>query len=350
MIATRSMAVFALLVYHSSCGPCSEAEAEQSFSTFLQQDGFKGSRCPLRRHLDIYARLACAGSSRRNQTGLVIGGNTGTDCVGFARLLSGDPRKSFETWTRDVTKHTRRKFPKSICDSTSLREYPLGPPRDEARVLCVEPLPSNVETLLKASMSPPWNGSLGIYQAAVSDAVAPNQSVTIIVHSLRSEHFGVETAHIDLQKRGPGLIRYPNKKKVLLGVQVTSTTVDEIIAQNMNGAPPYLLSVDTEGFDALVLRGAARTLASGQVGYVEFEYHRLQPWFRMRLRDTIAELDAFGYDCYWAQPRLVRITGCFPWHKFEAMTQTHMWSNVVCARRKDPCWAKALELACEAPS
>jgi len=89
---------------------------------------------------------------------------------------------------------------------------------------------------------------------------------------------------------------------------VPATTVDALVATHLRGRPPSVLSIDTEGFDALVLRGAAQTLASGRVGYLEFEYHRYAPWLHMQLNATVAQLDGYGYECYWAQPVLVPLT------------------------------------------
>ena len=126
---------------------------------------------------------------------------------------------------------------------------------------------------------------------------------------------------------------------------VPATTVDALVATHLRGRPPSVLSIDTEGFDPLVLRGAAQTLASGRVGYLEFEYHRYAPWKHLPLNLTIAQLDGYGYECYWAQPVLVPMT-CFQWDKFGG---AHEWSNVVCAHRRDACWSNALKEAATGP-
>ena len=106
------------------------------------------------------------------------------------------------------------------------------------------------------------------------------------------------------------------------------------------GAAPAILSVDAEGNDPLVLRGAARALASGRVRYLEFEHQRYRAWSKLELADTIRELDDFGYECFWAldKGKLVTITRC--WHP--TWTHKHSWSNVVCARREDACAVETL--------
>ena len=108
-----------------------------------------------------------------------------------------------------------------------------------------------------------------------------------------------------------------------------------------------MITVDTEGFDAHVLMGAAATLASGQVHYLEFEYHSRPPWSEFQLETLVAFLDNLAFDCYFAgnDGRAYKMTGCWrPAFEF------HQWSNVVCAsRRLEPathaCWHSALEAA-----
>lgn len=180
----------------------------------------------------------------------------------------------------------------------------------------------------------------------------------------RGEKFGFERAHIDVDTHlnsGTGTKSLQEHVHTSTGrssrgsgaaddeadkVQyVPATTVDALVATHLRGRPPSVLSVDTEGFDPLVLRGAAQTLASGRVGYLEFEYHRYAPWKHMPLNVTIAQLDGYGYECYWAQPVLVPLT-CFQWDKFG---DAHEWSNVVCAHWRDACWSNALKEAAIGP-
>ena len=99
-----------------------------------------------------------------------------------------------------------------------------------------------------------------------------------------------------------------------------------------------VLSIDTEGHDALVLQGGINTLAKG-VGYVEFEYHYVGPWASIRLQDVLALLHGFGFVCYWlGKGKLWRITGC--WHPaYEA----HQWSNVGCVHTSQVEWYRVME-------
>ena len=121
---------------------------------------------------------------------------------------------------------------------------------------------------------------------------------------------------------------------------VRVTPVDAMVAADFGGAVPPFLTIDAEGNDPLVLRGAARALASGRVRYLEFEHQRYRAWSKLELADTIRELDDFGYECFWAldKGKLVTITRC--WHP--TWTHKHSWSNVVCARREDACAVETL--------
>jgi hypothetical protein len=153
---------------------------------------------------------------------------------------------------------------------------------------------------------------------------------------------------------------------------VVTTTVDAIVDDHLGGTAPLILSIDTEvnygaglgaglqltsiafvlasqanlklcqGFDGLVLKGASKTLASGRVGFIEFEYHNIGPWSTMRLQDTVEYLDALEFTCYFANKDGPIPVTCFDWKRFN---NKHHWSNLICASRRNSCWAGALEKA-----
>ena len=63
----------------------------------------------------------------------------------------------------------------------------------------------------------------------------------------------------------------------------------------------HVVSIDTEGHDALVVRGMARALAAARVGVVEFEFGPnwlLQDHGSQRLSDLLTWLDQLGYGCF----------------------------------------------------
>jgi hypothetical protein len=96
-------------------------------------------------------------------------------------------------------------------------------------------------------------------------------------------------------------------------VNVQVTTVDKVRAQHKIEYV-WLLKIDTEGFDPLVLEGARQTLAEKRVSVLQFEYSDYNMWQDVyKLEPVAKQLDQYGYDCYiTAGTSNVRITGC--WH------------------------------------
>lgn len=75
----------------------------------------------------------------------------------------------------------------------------------------------------------------------------------------------------------------------------------------------YLLSIDTEGYDPAVLRGARNILSGAHVTFLYFEYHAINMWVsEASLKATVNELDSYGYDCFLTgSSGLWRLTGCW---------------------------------------
>ncbi len=83
--------------------------------------------------------------------------------------------------------------------------------------------------------------------------------------------------------------------------EVNVVTVDSLM-DRLHWKDVNFLKIDTEGYDASVLFGAARALHSGKVDLVQFEYNR--PWREAgsTLGGVIEFLDAAGYDVYILRP------------------------------------------------
>eukprot|EP01036_Dinobryon_divergens_P034063 gene34063-44011_t len=86
-----------------------------------------------------------------------------------------------------------------------------------------------------------------------------------------------------------------------------------------------ILMIDTEGHDALVIRGAKHLLKRHAIRCLVFEYHELFPWSEMKLEETGAE-------------RLWPVSGSC-WHE---NYEFHSWSNVMCVLREDP-WRTVIQ-------
>ena len=127
---------------------------------------------------------------------------------------------------------------------------------------------------------------------------------------------------------------------------VTQYSLDTFVKQHIAKAPSEnsvmidFLSIDVEGFDLLVLKGATKTLP--RTKYLEFEYNSVGAWKQQNLSTAIDLLGGAGFQCYWAgkEGRLWRITNCW----MDSFNQLKQWSNVACVHlRHAPTLARRME-------
>lgn len=76
--------------------------------------------------------------------------------------------------------------------------------------------------------------------------------------------------------------------------RVSVTTLDEFLRQRGTGRITFA-KIDVEGFDALVLKGARRTLAAGQIDLLQFEYNWRWLLNSMNLRAVFDLIDGMPY-------------------------------------------------------
>jgi FkbM family methyltransferase len=84
-----------------------------------------------------------------------------------------------------------------------------------------------------------------------------------------------------------------------IGHQVQLTTLDEIVAQ-YKIEEIALLKIDTEGNELEVLRGASRTLSSGKIKAIHFEFNEMNVLAKVFFRDFWKTLS--GYKFYRLLP------------------------------------------------
>lgn len=99
-----------------------------------------------------------------------------------------------------------------------------------------------------------------------------------------------------------------------------------------------LVSIDTEGWDAFVIRGMESALRRRAIDAFEFEYTRAwKPHLgEHALKDHLVWLDRLGYTCFWQGNRgaLAQANmGCWKDEFHERIS--HRWSNLVCTARPD---------------
>ena len=124
-------------------------------------------------------------------------------------------------------------------------------------------------------------------------------------------------------------------------VTINVTTIDDFLDRQAL-RKVFFVSIDVEGFDALVLEGMRRSLAAHRVRIFEFEYSRKGFWAHRDPRETRSLaailrgwLAASGFSCFWQtrSGRLVPVLStCWERVLADPGSSGVTWSNVVCAR------------------
>jgi len=309
-----------------------DTQGREQFSMDCSQIGPNGppreTNCPQPKWVDEMVRT----DPSPGKTVVNIGCNKGNDAVRWMELWDISPTKFWSQTRWDELVSQEKKF-NFACKPdqeyvTASMIKPHHHHKHEALPIgvCVEPMPSNVRLLNNVSEALGYepktpHGSFHIVQAAAVAKASPGET-----QPFPDMKAGCEGAHL-----GPGS-DLPKSATQEVPVKTVDSIMDEL------GLYADVLIIDTEGWDAEVLKGAKRTLT--KVRYLEFEVHRdLAPWSSTSLRSVVDDLDEQGFDCYWAgnDGKLTAIKAC--WNDdFE----TGMWANAACAKRGDV-WSKVLQ-------
>ena len=115
---------------------------------------------------------------------------------------------------------------------------------------------------------------------------------------------------------------------------VDAVTIDQLV-DNLRLAHVEHLSIDTEGWDALILEGGRRSIKNRTFSMIEFEYSGRWKERGSTLRAVQNWLFASGYHCFWltsrGATRLIPLSGPCWLPEFE----NHRWSNVACVHRTE---------------
>ncbi len=221
-----------------------------------------------------------------------------------------------------------------LVKSTSLKRFSCGnckdcraaPPaphnRSGARVHLLEIAPANQALLRYVLHAERLEDLVTLHTLGASN-------VTQRVPIVRTVFAGEERQGV---LTGPKARRFARANATL---HVEAVALDDLFARLQLG-PIYQVSIDTEGFDALVLEGMRGAIGRRQVSLIEFEVNQMGYWMpgateRRPVRAIFAMLASAGYECYWAiGAALLPASGpCF-----DARLDTAprlKWSNVVCA-------------------
>ena len=272
------------------------------------------SSCPDSSWLDHHFTVRQAEAGEEPFLSFFVGCNKAIDAVHALRMGSRNPRFDVEQWKTVLSEGRENEFAGSSCaqfdkDYEVQSQQPIRP----AQVYCFEPVSTTFAQLHRTKMELGWTNELILEKAAVSSERG-TMSVPKEV-KLGRENAGIQ--QLDCGKNG----NEDDCRKIPI------YTLNDYVG-TMPGKPQiHFLSIDVEGFDFEVLKGASNILKD-QVHYLEFEYNWKGPWARQNLADAVNMLHNDGFICYWPGPKdghIWRITGCWQDHY-----ATRYWSNVAC--------------------
>eukprot|EP00962_Isochrysis_galbana_P006027 scaffold1633_cov117-Isochrysis_galbana.AAC.3 len=217
------------------------------------------SRCPSDAWLDALALAGPPGPVRV----VNIGANKGYAVQSALRRwvmphLSGARwRRAIQSVAAEVNSGELAYFSAGACGDGTDTTKVGSANRDDVHVHALELVPSMRRALEAVTLA------TGVAQyVTVHPFAASNASGFVLVDNTTSP--GGERNHIDRCKLMGPRCAHPIQQRVV--------TVDELLASLKLSQLSYL-AVDTEEFDALVLEGAAASLAARAIRVVEFEYH-----------------------------------------------------------------------------
>lgn len=297
-----------------------------------------GTNCPMAAWVDAMV----ANDSSPAKVVMDVGCNKGNDAVEWLErwasteklFWSGKKWVDYYQQQFNVSKdhgyacHWEESTPRAV-EMYALSKPATPKTETQPMVICVEASEGAVGLLNAASVALGYKGktefgSLEIVHAAVVDKVPP--SGTLEFPKSDASNPGSEVLGINQSSAG-------------LTVPVPAKTVDDILV-DFGLTKLDILTIDVEGADPAVLRGATKALSLAR--YVEFEVHRdlaTTAWGSTTLASVVGALDHQGFDCYWAgnNGKLLSMKRCWT-ENFERGA----WGNAACVKRNDP-WFAVLE-------
>ena len=285
---------------------------------------------------------------------IVVGANKGYDAPAFLSLWSPSLAKRLggQTWKRLIMAYAKGTgVDKDICTFCTyveasnrkhnfLQMFPTGPCKNEANVRhkhharsrlvphvhLLELLPSNRQ-LIRWLVNRTDIASF----AHVHDLAASNESSRAFSAPDASKYAGIEALALSV----PWNLK-EKKRSFRTGNTIETTTIDDFMARERL-SEAWLVQIDTEGWDALVLEGMRKSLAAKRIAFVEFEYSGRNFWSpasgadRRTLEQTQRWLGELGYTCFLQTASdLAPISG----QCWRADFERRRWSNVLCAGRE----------------
>jgi len=253
---------------------------------------------------------------------IYVGCNKGMDAINTLRMTSGNETYDKVAWRNHLFANEEN-IHEGHCNQTYDPQFEIPAHNNVRRAVvhCVEPLPVNSQQLIKTARALKYDEYFQVHQVAMSSENGIAYFPKANESKLGAEQVSIESCN------------HSKLSDTTLECQkVPIYTLDSFMQQTLNDDSSMIdfLSIDTEGFDPQVLKGASKTLP--RVKYLEFEYNWKEGWADITLSSVIEDLKLNGFACYWAgvEGNLWRITDC--WHDHYDLKY---WSNVACVNTRE---------------
>ena len=212
------------------------------------------------------------------RTAIYVGCNKGLDAINTLRMLSNNVKYDKSQWLQALLGNQQfdPKGAGSCGQEDPNEQYEIvdAGSRDnthqfDAIVHCIEPLPTNSHGLTKAANSLEIHDAFRVHPMAVSDSngvvqfpsVAKIGEERVGIGQCNTKRNNVKCDDVPLRT----LDTFGEETNLLVKNNNQTTNSDS------NDAMIDFLSIDAEGYDALILKGATQLLS--KVKYLEFEYN-----------------------------------------------------------------------------
>ena len=287
----------------------------------------RDSCCPASLWLHVAAPLLAAS----NMTYVNVGANKGFNVNAFLQLFQRDWNATSADWHSALLSQQHADDKRRKTTSVSFhRDRTSVPPLCGMCAACLErPPPRLGGAQVKVLAIEMMHSTAAVLQHSFIKFGVPG----VVVHSAASDREGRAShfaASMGEEALGLGLRPTFSQRRASL-TTVRRSTVDELVREAGIVSSIDLLSIDTEGHDSKVLRGAEETLNRTKI--VEFEYHYVGVWAQSgSLLRTLSRLEALGFSCYWqgGDGALAPLSATD--QKCVVPMKERWWSNVLCTR------------------
>ena len=257
---------------------------EEQIQKIIDAEPIYNSNCPLRLWLPPILQSI---KDTKYATIIAVGCNKGDDFISLMYDFSGNSSYNSETYqsliaNKSIQIHqSGQSFNSAACKSPPVIPT-LMPTVKSIKGYCIEPMRQNIKLLHELSSSMQFDTTaVNIFHMAISSH--PGSALFPGDHPMGVEIIGIGDGGTD---------------------EVVTNNLDIFIEENNiineeNNQILDFVSIDTEGHDANVILGFAKTLMNKYVRVFEFEYHKERRWKTADLKLIIDLIDLMNFDCYF---------------------------------------------------